>query len=102
MSWSAVAAAARLSPSSTNSSKNLGSFGRIRNVIWVPPGSASVASRRSERVEDDPGHRPEDGRHREGQDPGDEDATGDTPADRAGALARANAHDRAGDDLGRR
>src|SRR4029078_9316523 len=101
MSWSAVAAAARLSPSSTNSSKNLGSFGRMRNVIGVPPGAASVASRRSERVEDDPRHRPEDGRHREGHDPGEEEAPGDAPADGAGALARADAHDRAGDDLGR-
>src|SRR3954452_14790315 len=99
ISWSAVAAAARLSPSSTNSSKNLGSFGRMRNVMGVPPGAGSVASRCPERVEDDPRHRAEDGRHGDGQDPGDEYATGDAPSDGSGALARADAHDRARDDL---
>src|SRR4051812_18945338 len=102
ISWSAVAAAARLSPSSTNNSKNFGSFGRMRNVMGVPPGAASVASRRPERVEDDPRHGPEDRRHGDGQDPGDEDATGDAPADRPGALASPHAHDRARDHLRRR
>src|SRR3954447_4991334 len=102
ISWSAVAAAARLSPSSTKSSKNFGSFGRMRNVMGVPPGASSVASRRPEGVEDDPRHGPEDGRHGDGQDPGDEDATSDAPPDRPCALARADAHDRARDDLGGR
>src|SRR4029079_9210785 len=100
MSWSAVAAAARLSPSSTNSSKNFGSFGRMRDVIGVPPGAASVASGRSERVEDDPRDRPEDGRHREGQDPGDEDAPGDAPPDGAGAPAPAPPPDPPGGEPG--
>src|SRR3954451_5033861 len=102
ISWSAVAAAARLSPSSTNSSKNLGSFGRMRNVMGVPPGARSVASRCPERVEDDPRHRAEDGRHGDGQDPGDQDATCDAPPDGSRALARADAHDGARDDLGGR
>src|SRR4051812_17141953 len=102
ISCRAVAAAARLSPSRMNSSKNFGSFGRIRNVIGVPPGGRSVASRGPERVEDDPRHGAEHAGHRDGQDPGDEDPPGHAPADRARALARADAHDRARDDLRRR
>src|SRR6476619_7657082 len=84
-----------------NSSKNFGSFGRMWKLIWVPP-RASVASGGSKGVQDDPRQGGEDAGHRDRQDPGDEDAAGDTPADGPGALTRAYAHDRARDDLGSR
>src|SRR5258705_13884583 len=96
MASSAPAAAARLPPSSTNSSKNFGSLGSRRKLIGVPPRSCDAHHR-----QDEPrGGREETGRWK-GEDPGDEDPTGDTPADAADALAGTDAGDGARDDLGR-
>ena len=49
--WSAAAAAARLSPSAANSSKNFGSLGRIRKLIEVPPVGVGRSSRGDRSVE---------------------------------------------------
>src|SRR5215204_3779971 len=106
MSLSAAVAAWRLSPSATNSSKNLGSLGSRRKLIAFSPGSLgrrfADVSWQADRVECHPGERRERPGSGECQDPGDEDPARDAPADVAETLARADAHDGARDDLGRR
>ena len=110
-SWRAPAAAARLSPSAMNSSKNLGSFGNSRKLIGVLPVGAGRAyadrsrltgSWSAERIEDDPGEGGQDPGRTGESGPRRRGCAGRRPSARAHALARADTHDRARDDLGRR
>src|SRR5689334_3777797 len=97
MSRSATAAAWRFSPSATNRSKNLTSFGSRRNDI-----ERLLSSAEADRVEDEPCTSGDDRRRGDRDDPGEEDAPGDSPPDALGASRGPDTHDGARDDVGGR
>src|SRR5512141_2448759 len=96
------------SPSEMNRSKNFSSRGIRRTMAglrWRAFGTGRSGRGRSsepEGVEHDPGEGAHEARGRDREHPGAEDAAGDAPADTPNPTAGADAHDRAGDDVGRR